>query len=111
MLEEVTDANFEAEVVKSDLPVLVDFWAPWCAPCHMVAPVVQEVAEETQGRLKVCKCNVDQANSTAAQYGIMAIPTLLVFKGGKAVEQMVGIVPKEQLISKVREHIEPAEAG
>jgi thioredoxin 1 len=108
---EVTDTNFESEVLKSDLPVLVDFRAPWCGPCHMVAPVVHEVAEETQGRAKACKCNVDQANSTAAAYGIMSIPTLLVFKSGRVVEQMVGVVPKEQLISKINEHAEPADAG
>ncbi len=110
MLREVTDVNFEAEVLKSDLPVLVDFWAPWCGPCHMITPVVQEVAEETQGRLKVCKCNVDMANATAGEYGIMSIPTLMVFKEGNVVEQMVGVVSREHLMSKIREHAEPLDA-
>ncbi len=111
MVAEVTDANFEMEVLKSDLPVLVDFWAPWCGPCQMVAPIVHEFADETEGTLKVCKCNVDEANSTAASYGIMGIPSLLVFKNGEVMEQMMGVVSKDQLMSKIKEHIGPVAAG
>ena len=111
MLVEVTDADFEVEVLKSDLPVLVDFWAPWCGPCQMVAPAVHEIAGETDGRLKVCKCNVDEANETAAKYGIRGIPSLLVFKNGEVVEQMTGVVPSDELMSKIEKHIDPVATG
>ncbi len=94
---EVSDANFESEVIKSDLPVLVDFWAPWCGPCRMVAPLVEELADEYSGKVKFVKLNTDDNIQTASRYGIRSIPTLLVFKGGKAVEQVIGFRPKSEL--------------
>jgi len=102
---EVTDKNFEAEVLKSDLPVLVDFWAEWCGPCKMIGPIVSEISEELDGKLKVAKVNVDDAQDLAGNYKIMSIPTLLLFKGGEAVEQIVGAVPKDQILEKVNTHI------
>ncbi len=101
----VNDNNFEEEVLKSELPVLVDFWAPWCAPCSMVAPVVEEIAEEYEGKLKVCKLNVDEGQKTASEYRIMSIPTLTIFKDGTAVDMIVGAVPKSQLEEKLKPHI------
>ena len=94
---EVTDANFDSEVLKSDKPVLVDFWAPWCGPCRMVAPVVEELSQEYAGKVKFVKLNTDDNVRTASQYGIRSIPTLLVFKGGEAVGQIVGFRPKGDL--------------
>jgi len=101
----LTDENFEEEVLKSDLPVLVDFWAPWCGPCNMVAPVVKEIAGEYEGKLKVCKLNVDEASAVASKYGIMSIPTLMVFKGGEIAEQIIGAVPKEHIEEKIKSHL------
>jgi len=98
---ELTDSNFESEVLKSNKPVLVDFWAPWCGPCRMVGPVVEEIAKDYEGRLKVGKLNVDDHGQTAVQYGIMSIPNLLFFKGGKMVDQIVGAVPKQHFIEKI----------
>jgi thioredoxin 1 len=100
-LMEFTDVNFESEVVKSDIPCLVDFWAEWCGPCRMVGPVVEEIAKEYAGKLKVGKLNVDDNNKTAVQYGIMSIPSLLFFNGGKVVDQIIGAVPKKQLVQKI----------
>jgi thioredoxin 1 len=97
----VDDSNFQQEVVESELPVLVDFWAPWCGPCNIVGPIVAEIAQEYAGKLKVCKVNVDNANATANSFGIRGIPTLMIFKGGKVVEQIVGAVPKSQIIEKI----------
>ncbi len=102
---EVTDANFREEVLESNLPVLVDFWAVWCAPCSMVAPVVEEIAKEYDGKLKVCKLNVDEAPATASEYGVMSIPTLAVFKNGQIVEKLIGAVPKTTLEEKIKPHI------
>jgi len=93
----LTDQNFENEVKASQIPILVDFWAEWCAPCRMVAPVLDELAEEFDGKVKIGKLNVDQNRSVAAQYGVMSIPTLILFKNGELVEQMVGAQPKENL--------------
>ena len=90
----LTDANFDEEVYKSDKPVLVDFWAPWCAPCNMLAPIIEEIAKEYSGKVKVCKMNVDDNPSTPAKFGIRGIPTLIIFKDGKIVDQIVGLVPK-----------------
>jgi len=98
---EFTDDNFEAEVIKSDKPVLVDFWAVWCSPCQMVSPIVEEIGRDYADRLKVGKVNVDQNSKTASQYGIMSIPSLLFFKDGKVVDQVIGAVPKEHLKEKV----------
>ena len=94
---QLTDANFEAEVVKSPLPVLVDFWAPWCGPCRMIAPVIEELAKEYAGKVKVCKLNTDEAQDTAGKYQISAIPTILLFKAGQVKQQLVGLQPKEEL--------------
>ena len=96
-IAEVTDANFDSEVLKSGQPVLVDFWAAWCGPCHAVSPVVEEVATGYEGKLKVVKLNVDQNNEIPSRYGIRGIPTLLIFKDGKIAEQIVGYVPKETI--------------
>ncbi len=98
---EVTDETFEKEVIQSDVPVLVDFWAPWCGPCRMVAPVVDDIAQTYAGRLKVVKLNTDQCPNTAVKYQIMSIPTLLIFKNGKAVDQLVGAQPKQAFVAKI----------
>jgi thioredoxin 1 len=96
-----TTANFQSEVLSSSLPVLVDFWAPWCAPCRMIAPVVAEIANEYAGKLKVARLNVDENQEISARYGVMSIPTLALFKGGVVVDQVVGAVPKRAITTKV----------
>ena len=100
-----TDFNFETEVLTSQTPVLVDFWAPWCGPCRMVAPVVEEIANELQGKLKVVKINTDENYNVASKYGIMSIPTLGIFKQGKLVDSVIGAVPKNYLLSKLNTHL------
>ena len=93
----VEAANFEQEVLKSELPVLVDFWAEWCSPCRILSPVVEEIAEENAGRVKVCKINTDEQQELAIRYGISAIPTLMVFKNGEVANTSVGVVPKAMI--------------
>lgn len=99
MMSEITltSANFEAEVANCKVPVLVDFWAEWCMPCRMIAPVIEELARENAGKLKVAKVNVDQENDLASQFGIVSIPTLLVFSEGKIARQKVGALPKREI--------------
>ncbi len=93
----VTDSTFESLVLKSDMPALVDFWASWCAPCRAIAPIVDEMAQEYTGKLRVVKVNVDDNPATPGKYGVRGIPTLILFKGGKVVDQLVGAVPKNQI--------------
>ncbi len=101
-----TDVNFDMEVLASDVPVLVDFWAPWCAPCRIIAPVVEELANEMEGKLKVVKVNTDENPSIAQQYGIMSIPTLGIFKNGRLVNSVIGAVPKHHLIQAITPHLD-----
>jgi thioredoxin 1 len=94
---QLTDATFNQEVLQSPLPVLVDFWAPWCGPCKMIAPVIEELAREYEGKVKVCKLNTDEGSESASIYKISAIPTVLLFKGGKLVQELVGLQPKDEI--------------
>ena len=104
IVDEVTDNNFQAEVLESDVPVLVDFWAPWCGPCRMVAPVVEEIANERVGELKVVKMNTDENQQTALAFNIMSIPTLILFRNGQAAKTVIGAYPKRKLEAE----LEPA---
>jgi thioredoxin 1 len=101
----VNDANFETEVLKSNTPVLVDFWAPWCGPCRAVAPTVDAISQEFNGRLKVVKLNTDEAGEVAIKYSVTSIPTLMVFKGGEMVERVMGNRPKADLVALVSRHL------
>jgi thioredoxin 1 len=103
-VSEVTDNNFQAEVIESELPVLVDFWAPWCGPCRMVAPVVEEIAQERAGELKVVKMNTDENQETALNFNIMSIPTLILFRNGAPAKTVIGAYPKRRLEAE----LEPA---
>lgn len=100
-LADVDDKTFDERVLKARLPVMVDFWAPWCGPCHMIAPAVEELAGEYDGRIKVTKVNVDENPNIAVKYGIRSIPTILLFKGGRVQDQVIGAVPKEELSRKL----------
>ena len=101
----VSDASFEQDVLKSDVPVLVDVWAPWCGPCRMVAPIVDEIAKEFDGKIKVFKLNTDENPNVASQFGIRSIPTLMVFKDGQKVDTVVGAVPKTTLSSTISKYL------
>jgi thioredoxin 1 len=101
----VTEATFDAEVLKSSVPVLVDFWAAWCGPCRAIAPAVEEIATEYNGRLKVAKVDVDENQEVSIRYGVRSIPTLLVFKNGEVVEMLIGAYPKPALLAKIQPHL------
>ena len=101
----VTDSTFKQEVLESSVPVLVDFWAPWCGPCRMVAPVVDEIAQQYEGQIKVVKINTDDNPNVASQYGIRSIPTLMIFKEGERVDMVVGAVPKSTLSNTLEKHL------
>ena len=103
-VSDVTDNNFQVEVLESDTPVLVDFWAPWCGPCRMVAPVVEEIAKERAGELKVVKLNIDENQNTAIAYDVMSIPTLILFNHGQVAKKVIGAYPKRKLEAE----LEPA---
>jgi len=103
-LSEVTDANFQAEVIESETPVLVDFWAPWCGPCRVVAPVLEEIAQERAADLRIVKLNVDENQQTAASFQVLSIPTMILFKAGQPVKTVVGAYPKK----KIEAELEPA---
>jgi thioredoxin 1 len=102
---EVTDTTFEDLVVNAELPTVVDFWAVWCGPCKLIAPVLEEIAEEYAEQLQVAKLDVDSNNATAFQFGVMSIPTLILFKDGQAVERIIGNQPKEKLLAKLQPHL------
>ncbi len=104
-LVEITDDNFEAEVINSDLPVLIDFWAVWCGPCKMIAPIVEELATEYDGKAKIGKLDVDSNQQTSIKYGVRSIPTLLLFKGGELKDTIIGAVPKTNIVEKLNAQV------
>ena len=102
---DLTDDSYDSEVLESDALVLVDFWAEWCGPCRMIGPIVDEISQDLTGKLKVVKVNVDEAQELAASYNIMSIPTLLLFKGGESVDQIVGAMSKDQLLERINPNL------
>jgi thioredoxin 1 len=105
---EVTDKDFDELVLMAELPTIVDFWAVWCGPCKMIAPVLEQIAEEYDGRLQIAKLDVDKSPEVAGRYGVMSIPTLILFKGGQSVERIVGFMPKEKLLRRLTPHLAEA---
>jgi thioredoxin 1 len=105
MIKELTDGDFHQEVEKSEIPYVVDFWAIWCAPCSMVAPIMEEIAKDFDGKIQVGKVNVDNEIKTANEFGIQNIPTIVIFKQGKEVERIIGAVPKEHIVEKLTPHL------
>lgn len=105
MTVKLTDNNFRQEVLQEEGVVFVDFWAPWCGPCQMVGPIVEQIADEYRDKVKVGKLNVDENQSIAVQYGVMSIPTMIVFKDGKEVDKLIGAVPKKAIEDKLKQHI------
>ena len=105
VVTQITQDTFDVDVLQSDRPVLVDFWAPWCGPCRLVSGVVDEISQDYEGRIKVVKLNTDEQSQIASQYGIRSIPTLIVFKSGEIVEQIVGAVPKSMLVQALDKHL------
>jgi thioredoxin 1 len=105
-LVQVTDGEFEQKILKSKIPALVDFWAPWCGPCHTIAPTIEKIAEKFSGKIKVAKMNVDENRATPGNYSIMSIPTLILFKDGEIVERVVGVVPQSRLEEVVQKALE-----
>ncbi len=105
LIKQVTDDNFDTEVLKSELPVLVDYWAPWCGPCKMIVPILDEISKDYAGRINIGKLNVDENNLTPAKYGIRGIPTLMLFKAGAVVATKVGALSKAQLVAFIDSHI------
>lgn len=101
----LTDATFTTEVLQSNIPVVIDFWATWCGPCRMIAPIIEEMAKDYDGKAKICKLDVDNNPDTATQYGIRSIPTVLIFKSGKVVDSVIGAVPKQQIIDRLEAHL------
>jgi thioredoxin 1 len=97
----VTDDNFKSEVLESPVPVVVDFWAAWCGPCRMIAPIIEEMADEYEGKAKLCKLDVDNNQQVAMQFGIRSIPTVLIFKNGEVADSIIGAVPKQQIVDKL----------
>ena len=101
----LSDQNFQNEVIKSKVPVLVDFWAEWCMPCKMIAPIINEIAKEFSGKIKIAKLNIDEGQNTATKYGVMSIPTIMFFKNGVVCDQVVGALSKEQLKKKIHNNL------